>query len=339
MHFLFLLKSLIFFLLIPCLIFGVEDSNLFAMGHVAQDDNLLDSQIKKNDKKSVQSVNDFLNPKKMSNLLFVSATKIIKILGIAVLLFCLFLFLNFVVDRAIKKHVSKKKTINLEFKMEPIFETISPLIQSIIKTLLSFVFVVMVLGEFHVNTTSITYILGILSFGLSIASQGFIKDCINSVIILLEGNLGIGEYVKIGESQGTVEKILLRCIYLQHPTGEIQTIPFSDIKDVINYSRTNCISKVTFAIAHDADFSLVEQALNNAFDYIKNNPIHGPSLDGPLQILGVEKFSESASYVLALLQSKPDPLQLLECDFNKKLHSELIKLNVSLPKTIGVVSN
>lgn len=332
------LLKLISFFFLSSITFSVENANLLTMGHMAQS-TFQNLEKKSQDKENALSIEDFLNPKKMSHLLLTIGLKIFKIISLAILLFGLFLFLNFVIDRAIKKHVNKQKTINIEFKMEPIFATISPLIQSIIKTLLSLMFVVIVLGEFNVNTTSITYILGILSLGLSIASQGFIKDCINSVIILLEGNLGIGEYVKIGESQGIVEKILLRCIYLQHPTGEIQTISFSNIKDVINYSRTNCISKVTFAIAHDADFSLVEKALNNAFDYIKNHPIHGPSLDGPMQILGVEKFSESASYVLALLQSKPDPLQLLECDFNKILHTELIKLNVSLPKTIGVVSN
>ena len=46
----------------------------------------------------------------------------------------------------------------------------------------------------------------------------------------------VGDKVIVGGHTGTIESISLRCLYLRHGSGALHSIPFSEVKDLINFS-------------------------------------------------------------------------------------------------------
>jgi small-conductance mechanosensitive channel len=47
----------------------------------------------------------------------------------------------------------------------------------------------------------------------------------------------VGEYIDCGKAKGTIEGFTLRSLRLRHQSGQIHTIPFGQLGQIINFSR------------------------------------------------------------------------------------------------------
>lgn len=67
--------------------------------------------------------------------------------------------------------------------------------------------------------------VGILGFGLSLASQNLIKDAINGFFIIWEDQYAVGDVIDVSGVGGLVEKMNLRITQLRDAEGRLITIP------------------------------------------------------------------------------------------------------------------
>jgi small conductance mechanosensitive channel len=111
------------------------------------------------------------------------------------------------------------------------------LARSIVTVVIFFVTATMVLGEMGFPVTSIiagTSILGVtIAFGL----QNVVKDFVAGVFILIEDQLGIGDFVDMKEASGTVESIGLRVTQLRDDDGTSWYVRNGEMIRIGNYSQ------------------------------------------------------------------------------------------------------
>ena len=78
---------------------------------------------------------------------------------------------------------------------------------------------------------------GIAGLAIGFGAQTLVHDFINGFFILIESQFDIGDVVKLGSVQGTVEKLTLRRTVLRDADGTLHTVPNSQITIVSNLTR------------------------------------------------------------------------------------------------------
>ncbi len=152
------------------------------------------------------------------------------------------------------------KTIYLE---EQRARTLSSLLHSIIRYVIYFVVAVLMLQEFKIDTTSIVAGAGIIGLAVGVGAQSLIKDFITGFFIILEDQYGVGDYVVIGDMNGTVEEMGFRVTKLRDGNGILHIVPNGSILKVSNYTRGHMQAVVNVPVPYEADigeiFGILEE--------------------------------------------------------------------------------
>src|SRR5436189_62532 len=98
---------------------------------------------------------------------------------------------------------------------------------------------------------------------VSFGSQSLVRDFVTGFFLQLEHQFALGDVIRIGGFEGTVENITLRLVYLRDATGALHIIPNGQITQVTNLTRAWGRVAVDVEVAwHDADRA--EQAVMSA---------------------------------------------------------------------------
>ncbi|MEX1368916.1 MAG: mechanosensitive ion channel domain-containing protein, partial [Nannocystaceae bacterium] len=79
--------------------------------------------------------------------------------------------------------------------------------------------------------------LGVAGFAVGLGSQKIIQDIISGFFMLMEDQMLVGDYVRVGDAEGVVEELLLRVTRIRDRFGRVHTLCNGDVGNVINYSR------------------------------------------------------------------------------------------------------
>lgn len=196
-------------------------------------------------------------------------------------------------------------------------KTIAPIARNLGRVLLVASVGALILSELNIHMVTFLYGFGVAGLALSFGSQSFVKDLLNGIFTLLEGNIAVGECVVIGPHTGIVEAITLRSVFLRHSNGSLQTIPFSEVNSIINRSRDYTVSTTDLALPYTTDLKTVYTILQTAADELVADPRFTDLVVEPLRIRGVDRFTETALHVVADLRTKPDPSNVIVREFNR----------------------
>jgi small-conductance mechanosensitive channel len=275
---------------------------------------------------------------KTENLMFVG----IAILRISfiILVFCmLWHSLNKFVDYYAKRIPVVRRSGANSKEGSAVFKTVAPIIRSTFHWMLIVVTVLLVLSEMNINIMPIIYSFSVITLAISLGSQTLVKDLINGIMMLFEGNMAVGDAVIIGNHAGIVETISLRCVHLRHGTGELQTIPFSEVTNVINCSRDFNVVDIQFAVSYQADLGTVNEALRSVYGLLKKDEKFKSYIIGDLNIYGISGFNEWGAMIHAGVKINPDPAKYFLNEFNRLLLLELQKRQIPLPVTMLLASD
>jgi small-conductance mechanosensitive channel len=174
----------------------------------------------------------------------------------------------------------------------------------------------------------LVYLMSAFALAISLGAQSLVKDVINGFFALVDGSFAVGDVVTVGTHTGTVESLSLRAIILRHRDGSLQTIPFSEVGNIINRSRDYTVVPIDIATSYKTKIGNVYEALSLAVADISKDPTFGKMILEPLKITGVDRFAENAVHVSASIKITPDPLNYFAREFNRclKTHMETLKI-------------
>ncbi len=116
-------------------------------------------------------------------------------------------------------------------------QALGSLAKSVITVVILVITVIMILSELGFNVTTIiagTSLIGVtLAFGL----QNIVKDFLAGVFMLIEDQLGVGDYVDMEKAAGTVEEIGLRVTQLRDDDGTVWYVRNGEVLRVGNFSQ------------------------------------------------------------------------------------------------------
>ncbi|MBW8309535.1 MAG: mechanosensitive ion channel [Candidatus Paracaedibacteraceae bacterium] len=227
------------------------------------------------------------------------------------------------VDHIAKSHIRGRVVGKKLVEPSQFVKTVTPILNSVAHWVLAMMAIVLILVEFGQDVRPMLYSLGVIGIAISLGAQSLVKDIINGVLTLMEGNIAVGETVIIGASTGTVESLSLRSIVLRHGDGAIQTIPFSEVTSIINRSRDYTSFPVNLLVSHKTDPSEAQTILKHAFGDISNDPLFSKMIMEPLVISGIDKITDTGLNITGYIKIKPDPGNRFGKAFNTYLQKHM----------------
>lgn len=118
-----------------------------------------------------------------------------------------------------------------------------------------------ILAAIGINIRPVLAGIGIAGLGISLAAQSLIKDVINGVLIVVEDQYNVNDWVRIGSYEGTVELFTLRLTRLRSLEGNLIMIPNSTIQDVINYTKDWSYAAIYVTIPYEDDYAKAKEIM------------------------------------------------------------------------------
>lgn len=234
---------------------------------------------------------------------------------------------NFFIEKFINKICAYKD--DFEYKKQLI--TIKSIAKSVVDTIITIFAVMFILNALGVDIRPILTAAGVLGVAVGFGAKRFFEDIISGLSIILEGQIRVGDYVNISEHEGVVEKMDIRLVKLRDLQGRVHYIRNGMIDTVINYTREFSYYVFDIGVAYKEDIDNVMKTLKEIDEeFRKNSPLKKEVL-APLEILGLDKFDDSAVIVRARIKTKPIKQWAVGRAFNQEIKKKFDEKGIEIP--------
>ncbi|MFD1706054.1 mechanosensitive ion channel family protein [Siminovitchia sediminis] len=228
---------------------------------------------------------------------------------------------------AIERVFKRRRRTPLQFS-ERREATLVKLLQNILAYTVYFMAIIMILSALTINVTGILAGAGILGLAVGFGAQNLVKDIIGGFFIIFEDQFSVGDYVAIGQYEGTVEEIGLRTTKILGWTGELYIIQNGNITEVTNYSLHNSVAVVDVLLGYQADLKRVETIIENLLETLPEK--YEQIVDKP-KIMGVQQLGASEVMLRVIAETLPVQHWFIAREMRKLIKMELDAHQVEVP--------
>lgn len=229
-----------------------------------------------------------------------------------ILVTILFFIVNFVGKRLIRRGFESQKKSGKQHLSENRKATIFTLSQNIFHYAMLFFYLYAVLSILGIPVGTLITGAGILSVALGLGAQGFVTDIVTGFFILLEEQFSVGEYVKLGDVQGTIHAIGLRTTQILGDDGTLHFVPNRSITIVSNFSRNDMRALIDIRVDPNKDISQMEKIIEQVNE--KLTPKYSEITVQP-QVLGTVDLGNGTLVVRVTLYTKNGAQGAIQRDF------------------------
>ena len=167
--------------------------------------------------------------------------------------------------------------------------TAAKLVRNAGRAILTVVGILMLLQQLDFNISPLLASAGVVGLAVSFGSQRLVRDYVTGFFLQLEHQFALGDVIRIGTVEGTVENITLRLVYLRDGTGALHIIPNGQITQVTNLTRAWGRVAVDAEVGwRDSDRAL--DAVRRAAEGLGADPAWTDALLDPPRVMGLEKL-------------------------------------------------
>ena len=157
------------------------------------------------------------------------------------------------------------KLLQRNKKMMLIEPTLRDFLLKLIRILLSVLVILTAVNIIGIPMTSILTLLASGSVAIGLALQGAVGNLVGGFILLILRPIKAGEYVRIGDSEGTVQVVGVYYTELVTPDNKHMSLPNGSLTNtpITNFSRLGTRRlDLTFSVDYSSDMDTVYRVLN-----------------------------------------------------------------------------
>jgi small conductance mechanosensitive channel len=190
----------------------------------------------------------------------------------------------------------------------------------------------LVLGELGISVAPILATAGVAGIAIGFGAQSLIKDFLGGFFILLDDQIREGDVVQIAGLGGLVEEVTLRYVRLRDFEGHVHFVPNGEIKTVTNRTRGFAHAVIEAGISYREDPDEAFEVMREVAAAMRAHPEWQDKLPGDIEIIGVERWADSAVILRARLRVVP-PIQQwnVRREFMKRLKKAFDERGIEIP--------
>jgi small conductance mechanosensitive channel len=152
--------------------------------------------------------------------------------------------------------------------------TVEDLVAKLLKAALVLVVVIVVFTVF--DLFPVVAVFGLLLAGLAVAGQSIVLDYLMGILILLEGQFYVGDWIEIvtntASVEGTVEEIGLRRTVLRDTSGTVHSVSNGEIRVSSNLTRVFAVIQAEIPLLPETDIDRAIVIANRVGDEMQADP-------------------------------------------------------------------
>lgn len=234
---------------------------------------------------------------------------------------------NFFIEKFLNR-ICKYKD-DFEFRKQLI--TLKSIVKSVVDTIIVAFGVMYILNGLGVDIRPILTAAGVLGVAVGFGAKRFFEDIITGMSLILEGQVRVADYIEVAGHEGVVEKIDIKLIQLRDVHGRVHYIRNGMVDSVVNYTRDYSFYVFDIGVAYKEDIDNVINTLKEIDEEFRKTAKAKDYVLAPLEVLGVDKFDDSAVIVRARYKTAPIKQWEVGREFNKALKKKFDEKGIEIP--------
>jgi small conductance mechanosensitive channel len=210
-------------------------------------------------------------------------------------------------------------------------DTLSAVVNWVLRTGILIVAIIMSLGAIGVEIAPIIAAAGIVGLAVGFGAQNLVQDVISGFFILLEDQVRVGDVVQLNDKGGLVERITLRTIVLRDLAGSVHYVRNGKIDIVTNMTKDYSRYVFDVGVAYRENVDEVIEVLKQIDTELRADPDFKDDILQPIEVLGLDKFADSALIIKARTTTKPIKQWRVGREFNRRLKMKFDELGIEIP--------
>ena len=203
-------------------------------------------------------------------------------------------------------------------------------IRTIVKYIIYFLAIVFIMKSFGLQLSVILLGSAGLLVGIGLGLQNTFNDLLSGFILLIEGEVEVGDVVVIDGIVGVVQRIGLRTSNVKTRDMVSIIIPNSRLvgNNVTNWSHNDSPARfqINFGVAYNSDIDFVEKL---ALDTINKSP---DVLDRPMAPVHLANYGDSSvDFIIHFFSDEFFHIEKVKSDLRKALFKAFRENNVEIP--------
>jgi small-conductance mechanosensitive channel len=212
-------------------------------------------------------------------------------------------------------------------------DTLSSVVRYLLNLTIITVALVMILGELRINIAPVLATAGIVGLAAGFGAQTLVQDVIAGFFILLDDQIRVGDVVEIAGKSGLVEKVDLRMTTLRDMSGNVHYVRHGKIDFVTNMTKDFSNFVFDIPIARHEDVDRVASVIRKVHEDLRLDPLFSQDIIAPMEILGLDRFTESGIILRARTTTKPSQQWRVAREFNRRLKMAFDEKNIEMPSS------
>ena len=250
-----------------------------------------------------------------------------KVLLIVLLVFISIWFSGWIVRKV--KRVILRRDSSSEFEKR--VNTLGSVLSYTIDTAVVAIAIIMIIREFGVDVRPILAAAGVVGIAVGFGAQSLVQDLISGFFILIEDQIRVGDVVDIGGKGGVVERINLRLLVLRDLSGNVHYIRNGKIDIVTNMTKDFSMYVFDIGVSYREDVDRVIEVIKEVDTGLRGDPAFASLILEPVEILGLDRFEDSAVVVRARTKTVPIEQWKVGREFNRRLKKKFDELGIEIP--------
>ncbi len=210
-------------------------------------------------------------------------------------------------------------------------KTLGMLFKSIASAAVGTVTLMMLLGEFDINLGPLLAGAGILGLGIGFGSQSLVRDLLSGIFMLIENQYGVGDYIDVGEADGTVESLGLRTTRLRDKYGTLWHIPNGEIRRVGNMTQSWSKIPMEIDVAYDTDLDLAMETMKTVADGVWNEQLEEATIVEEPAVSGIQNFGADGITIRLSVKTEPGEQWSTARVLRKRLKEAFDEAGIEIP--------
>ncbi len=187
------------------------------------------------------------------------------------------------------------------------------------------------LSVLGVNTGAILASAGVLGFAVGFGAQTMVKDLLNGLFLLAEGQYTIGDTIEVNGVSGVVERVTLRTTTLRNPNGDVHIVPSGDVRLVTNKSKGWARVSIDAGLTYSTPVERAVEVLEGYCAELAADPeLAGVLMEEP-EVLGVEAFQDHQYVVRVVAKVPSNRTQAAERRMRRMLRNTFEREGIEAP--------
>lgn len=210
-------------------------------------------------------------------------------------------------------------------------DTLTHVLRDVARVFILAVGTMMILSEIGIDLKPLLAAAGLGGLAIGFGAQSLVKDVISGFFILLEDSISVGDVVEVAGVNGVVEEVKLRTITLRDVSGNVHIVPNGIVDRVKNMTKGYSYSVLDVGVAYREDVDRVMAVLIEIAEELRTDALYAPEILEPLEMLGVDRFDESAVIIRCRLKTQPSQQWRIGREMNRRIKKTFDAKGIEIP--------